>query len=88
MVPIDSTSSNFNWRGGIVYKVMLPLEQTEFTINGRGIEAFLASPAQSEFTTAEDVLIDLHATVTGGLRIADLYRSTGDDPKTGTRRGR
>lgn len=78
------TSSNFNWRGGIVYKVMLPLEQTEFTINGRGIEAFLASPAQSEFTTAEDVLIDLHATVTGGLRIADLYRSTGDDPKTGT----
>ena len=56
---------SFEWEGsGTVFMLTLPLNQTEFAVNGREIDSFVGSPAQSEFTTEQDVLIDLNATVT------------------------
>lgn len=75
---------SFQWEGsGTVFMLTLPLNQTEFTVGGRGIDSFVGSPAQSEFTTEQDVLIDLNATVTGGLRITDIRHVTGSNPKMG-----
>lgn len=75
---------SFEWEGsGTVFMLTLPLNQTEFTVNGREIDSFVGSPAQSEFTTEQDVLIDLNATVAGGLRITDIRHVTGGNPKMG-----
>lgn len=75
---------SFEWEGsGTVFMLTLPLNQTEFAVNGREIDSFVGSPAQSEFTTEQDVLIDLNATVTGGLRITDIRHVTGGNPKMG-----
>ena len=75
---------SFEWEGsGTVFMLTLPLNQTEFTVSGREIDSFVGSPAQSEFTTEQDVLIDLNATVTGGLRITDIRHVTGSNPKMG-----
>ena len=75
---------SFQWEGsGTVFMLTLPLNQSEFTVNGREVESFVGSPAQSEFTTERDVLIDLNATVTGGLRITDIRHVTGSNPKMG-----
>ena len=75
---------SFQWEGsGTVFMLTLPLNQSEFTVSGREIESFAGSPAQSEFTTERDVLIDLNATVSGGLRITDIRHVTGSNPKMG-----
>lgn len=75
---------SFEWEGsGTVFMLTLPLNQTEFTVSGREIDSFVGSPAQSEFTTEQDVLIDLNATVSGGLRITDIRHITGGNPKMG-----
>ena len=75
---------SFQWEGsGTVFMLTLPLNQTEFTVSGREIDSFVGSPAQSEFTAEQEVLIDLNATVTGGLRITDIRHVTGSNPKAG-----
>lgn len=75
---------SFQWEGsGTVFMLTLPLNQTEFTVSGREIDSFVGSPGQSEFTAEQDVLIDLNATVSGGLRITDIRHVTGSNPKMG-----
>ena len=75
---------SFEWEGsGTVFMLTLPLNKTEFIVNGREIDSFVGSPAQSEFTTEQDVLIDLNSTVTGGLRITDIRHVSGSNPKMG-----
>ena len=75
---------SFQWEGsGTVFMLTLPLGQTEFIVSGREIDSFVGSPAQSEFAAEQDVLIDLNATVTGGLRITDIRHVTGGNPKMG-----
>ena len=75
---------SFQWEGsGTVFMLTLPLGQTEFIVSGREIDSFVGSPAQSEFAAEQDVLIDLNATVTGGLRITDIRHVTGSNPKMG-----
>ncbi len=75
--------SGSSYSGGIACKVLFPLDSETVTVGALAIASFEAMPAQSEYTAAQDVKINLFATVAEGLRINELYYAEPSDPKMG-----
>ncbi len=75
--------SGSSYSGGIACKVLFPLDSETVTVGALALAAFEATPAQSEYTAAQDVKIELVATVAEGLRVTELYYAEPSDPKAG-----
>ena len=56
----------------MTYRIEIPKTADSVAISGKGIDAFSAAPSQTDYTTEQDVIIDLSATMTGNFKLLAL----------------